>query len=75
MKSQLRNCCIGIALFGGFLLAGCSNSQKTNVNNQQDSIYQDSLRKDSLQNQPETPVDELLQEDSLSENNRDLRTP
>jgi len=85
MKSPFKNLYTGIFIFAGFLFVSC-HSENTNENNAQDSIDQDSTYQDSIdqdstyldsvrKNETEDPVDELLQQDSLSENNRGLRTP
>lgn len=86
MKSPFKNLYTGIFIFSGFLFLSCNSHNNRNESSSQDSIYQDSTFQDSIDQdttyfdsvrhqEPENPVDELLQDDSLSVNNRDLRTP
>jgi hypothetical protein len=73
MEFNLKNLFLGTVILGG--LASCNNSSQMKDNRLRDSLHQDSLRKDSIQRESEQPVDSLLMEDSLSTNNRELRTP
>ena len=73
MKFNLKSLILSAVLLGGF--SSCNNSSQMRENHLRDSLHQDSLRKDSIQRELNTPVDSLLMQDSLSRNNRDLRTP
>lgn len=72
MKSILKILFFSMAIIGG--LSSCNNSNQMKESRLRDSLYQDSLRKDSLQREMKQS-DSLLMDDSLSINNREMRTP
>lgn len=75
MKFNLDSFILNTVILVGFALLSCNSNNKMRGNNLQDSLYQDSLQKDSILRESETPIDSMLMEDSVSTNNRDLRTP
>jgi hypothetical protein len=74
-KNHLKSLFLGIGILGSLALLSCNNNNRMREKNLQDSLYQDSLRRDSIVRESETPIDSMLMNDSLSTNNRDLRTP
>jgi hypothetical protein len=73
MKTIFKSLFFSMAILGG--LAACNNRSQMEETRLRDSLYQDSLRKDSIQREMEQPDDSLLMDDSLSTNNREMRTP
>lgn len=75
MEFNLKNLLLGTIVIAGITLSACNNRNQIRENEVRDSLYQDSLRKDSILRESQTPADSVMMEDTLSTNNRELRTP